>query len=124
MREEVQQAQIIYAQEKKAFFGLSFTHKNITISVIENVQDFMDKGDTLHHCLFTNGFYKKKNSLILSAKVDNASVETIEISLKNMEIIKCRRMKNTASTHHRQILGLMSRNVYQIKELMKKKQIN
>lgn len=123
MREEIQQAQIIYAKEKKSFFGLSFTHKNISISVIENVQEFMDEGDKLHHCLFTNEFYKKKNSLILSAKVDSASVETIEISLKDLQIIQCRGMKNTASKHHKQILALTNRNLYQIKERMKKKHI-
>ncbi|GIQ57842.1 hypothetical protein Flavo103_09780 [Flavobacterium collinsii] len=120
MREEVEQAQIIYAKEKESFFGLSFIHKNISISVIENVQDFMDEGDTLRHCLFTNEFYKKKNSLILSAKVDNASVETIEVSLKDMEILQCRGMKNNNSAYHKQILSLLSKNLYQIKARMKK----
>ncbi|WP_343697149.1 PcfJ domain-containing protein [Flavobacterium sp.] len=121
MRSEILEAQSVYAEDKKDFFGLCFSEKNLTVSVIENVRDFMEEGDNLHHCVFTNEYYKKRNSLILSAKVDGQSVETIEVSLKNMEIIQCRGMKNNASTHHKQILTLMNRNLYQIKERVKKR---
>ncbi|WET03962.1 PcfJ domain-containing protein [Flavobacterium sp. YJ01] len=124
MRTEILEAQSVYAEEKKDFFGLCFSEKNLTVSVIENVQDFMAEGDNLHHCVFTNEYYKKKNSLILSAKVDSQSVETIELSLKNMEIIQCRGLKNNASKHHKQILSLMNRNLYQIKERIKKRTVN
>jgi len=124
MRSEIMQAQSIYAEEKKDFFGLCFSEKNLTVSVIENVQDFMEEGDNLRHCVFTNEYYKKKNSLILSAKVDSQSVETIELSLKNMQIIQCRGLKNNASKHHKQILSLMNRNLYQIKERIKKRTVN
>jgi len=121
MRAEIMQAQQIYAKQKESFFGLCFKDRNLTISVIENVRDFMQEGDNLRHCLFTNEYYKKQNSLILSAKVDNLSVETIELSLTNLEIIQCRGIKNSDSKHHRHILSLMSKNLYQIKARMKKK---
>ncbi|MDQ1164628.1 PcfJ domain-containing protein [Flavobacterium sp. SORGH_AS_0622] len=124
MRSEILEAQSVYAEEKKDFLGLCFSEKNLTVSVIETVQDFIEEGDNLHHCVFTNEYYKKKNSLILSAKVDSQSVETIELSLKNMEIIQCRGLKNNASKHHKQILNLMSRNLYQIKERIKKRTVS
>jgi hypothetical protein len=124
MRSEILEAQNVYAEEKKDFFGLCFSEKNLTVSVIENVQDFMEEGDNLHHCVFTNEYYKKKNSLILSAKVDSQSVETIELSLKNMEIIQCRGFKNNASKHHKQIISLLNRNLYKIKEMVKKRTVN
>ncbi|WP_343706388.1 PcfJ domain-containing protein [Flavobacterium sp.] len=120
MRAEIEQAQKVYAEEKKEFFGLCIADKSLSISVIENVQDFMQEGDSLRHCVFTNEYYKKKNSLILSAKVDEQSVETIELSLKNMEIIQCRGLRNNSSKYHRKILGLMKRNLHQIKARMKK----
>jgi len=119
MRSEILQAQKLYEQEKKQFFGLCFKDKNLSISVIENVRDFMEEGDNLRHCLFTNEYYKKKNSLILSAKVDDKSVETIEVSFKNMEVVQCRGLKNNTSKYHRQILRLMCENLYQIKSRMK-----
>lgn len=121
MRSEIMQAQELYAEEKKCFFGLCFTDENLTIKVLENVQDFMEEGDILHHCIFTNEYYKKKDSLILSAKVDNTAVETVEVSLSHMEILQCRGMKNKPSIYHKKILNLLSQNLYKITARMKKK---
>lgn len=121
LRLEIQQAQKRYANDKKRFFGLVFQEKQLTISVIENVKDFMQEGDELRHCVFTNEYYDKKDSLVLSAKVGDLSVETIEVSLSRMEILQCRGLKNKPSKHHKQILQLLSQNLYLIKERMKKR---
>lgn len=120
MRAEIEQAQVLYAQEKKQFFGLCFSEADITISVLKNVTEFMEEGDTLKHCVFTNEYFKKKDSLILSAQVDNKPVETIEVSLSKMEITQCRGMKNNNSQHHQIIMELMNKNLYQIRSQMKK----
>ncbi|WP_427874083.1 PcfJ domain-containing protein [Flavobacterium sp. MMS24-S5] len=121
LRLEIEKAQKRYASDKKRFFGLSFRDGQLSISVIEEVKDFMAEGDDLGHCVFTNEYYVRKDSLIFSAKVCDKSVETIEISLSRMEILQCRGMKNKPSRHHRQILQLLSQNLYQIKERMKKR---
>lgn len=49
-----------YTNDKKRFFGLVFQQKELSISVIEKVKDFMQKGDDLRHCVFTNEYYEKK----------------------------------------------------------------
>ncbi|KAF2080088.1 PcfJ domain-containing protein [Flavobacterium sharifuzzamanii] len=121
LRLEIEKAQKRYASDKKRFFGLLFTEKDLSISVIENVRDFMTEGDDLHHCVFANEYYDRKDSLILSAKIDEKSVETIEISLSKMEILQCRGLKNKPSKHHSQIMRLLSENLYQIRERMKKR---
>jgi len=121
LRLEIEKAQKRYANDKRRFFGLSFQDKQLSISVIENVKDFMVEGDELHHCVFTNEYYEKKDSLILSAKVAEKSVETIELSLSRMEVLQCRGMKNQPSKHHKNILRLLSENLYQIKERLKKR---
>lgn len=121
LRLEIEKAQKRYASDKKRFFGLCFYEKDLSISVIENVQDFMTEGDDLRHCVFTNEYYDRKDSLILSAKMGGESVETIEISLSCMEIQQCRGMKNKPSKHHKQILSLLSQNLYRIKERLQKK---
>lgn len=121
MRTEILNAQQIYSEEKKPFFGLTFSNGNLTIIVLENVQDFMEEGDTLSHCIFTNKYYNKKDSLIFSARIDKIPVETIEISLSKMEIVQCRGLKNNNSKHHKMILNLMKRNLYQIRSRLKKR---
>lgn len=120
MRAEIQQAQILYTQEKKQFFGLNFSEKDIIISVLENVTEFMEEGDTLKHCVFTNEYFKKKDSLLFSARIDNKPVETIEVSLSKMEITQCRGLKNKHSKHHKVILNLIEKNLYQIRSRIRK----
>ncbi|OIV41695.1 PcfJ domain-containing protein [Flavobacterium johnsoniae] len=120
LRLEIEKAQKRYANDKRRFFGLSFEDGKLSISVIEEVKDFMREGDDLVHCVFTNEYYARKDSLILSAKVEDKSVETIEISLSRMEVLQCRGMKNKPSKHHKQILQLLSENLYKIRERMKK----
>lgn len=122
MHSEIERAQVLYSQEKKHFFGLSFYEADITISVLENIIEFMEEGDSLKHCLFTNEYFKKKDSLLFSARIDNKPVETIEISLSTMEIAQCRGMKNNKSKHHKVILNLMKKNLYQIRSRMNKKE--
>lgn len=121
MRSEIEDAQVLYVQEKKHFFGLCFSDADITISVLENVTEFLEEGDCLKHCVFTNEYFKKKDSLLLSARIDNKPVETIEISLSTMEVAQCRGMKNNNSKHHKIILNLIKKNLYQISSRMKKK---
>lgn len=120
MRLEIQEAQSLYAEQKKHFFGLCFTHAGLTISVLENVAEFMEEGDSLRHCVFTNEYFKKKDSLLFSARIDNKPIETIEVSLSKMEIAQCRGHKNHNSKHHKIILNLMQKNLYQIRSRMKK----
>ena len=44
----------------------------------------------MQHCVFTNEYYLKADSLILSATIDGKRIETIEVSLKRMEVVQSR----------------------------------
>lgn len=120
MQVEIEQAQVLYTKEKELFFGLSFSEENINIKVLENVAEFMEEGDSLKHCVFTNEYFKKKDSLLLSARIDNKPVETIEVSLSKLDIMQCRGMKNNKSHHHKIIMELMKKNLYQIRSRLEK----
>jgi hypothetical protein len=120
MRAEIQKAEPIYENDKKQFFGLSFTDNDLTVKVLDRVQDFLYEGDTLHHCVFTNEYYKKKDSLILSAQIENRPVETIEVSLSRMEIIQCRGLRNKATKYHSRILRIINKNLPEIAGRLKK----
>lgn len=109
-----------YKKDKKAFFGLQFTNGEITVKVIDSVQDFLEEGDTLKHCIFTNEYYNKKNSLILSARLKDKPIETVEISLSEMKIIQARGEKNQATKHHEEIIDLVNNNLSLISSRMKK----
>jgi len=109
-----------YFKAKKQFFGLVFSEKNISINVIETIKDFLEEGCIHKHCVFTNEYYKKENSLILSAKVNGIHTETIQISLENLEVLQSRGIGNKATKYNKQIISLVSKNLHHIKARMKR----
>lgn len=104
-----------YKKDKSKFFGLCFGDSDIRISVLNSVFEFAEEGEAMHHCVFTNNYFKKKNSLILSAKdIAGNRLETIEVSLKTFKVLQCRGKYNNNSSHHDHILELMKIHMNEI----------
>ena len=99
---------------KEKFMGLSFSDGLILIKVLENVQEYVEEGDKLHHCVFTNNYFSKPNTLCLSARIENEPIETIELSLNDFKILQCRGKHNQSSEHHDRIIQLMNKNIRKI----------
>jgi len=108
--------EVEYAAAKSVFFDLQFTTGDIQIVPISTVEGFVIEGEVLDHCVFTNEYYKKPNSLILSARVNNTPVETVEVSLKSLEVIQARGKNNQPSRYHDEILQATRDNMYKIKQ--------
>lgn len=124
---EKKKAQIIegqkaYEQEKKKFFGLVFSSGKITIKFLDHLQEFLEEGDIHKHCVFTNAYYEKKDSLIFSARVDDKPMETIEVSLSEMKIKQSRGLQNTATKYNPQIINLVNQNLDTIRKIYEQKQ--
>ena len=100
-----------YIEDKQKFFGIVITDGELSIEVLKSVQEFIDEGNTMHHCVFENEYYKKKDSLILSAKVDGIRKETIEVSLKTFSVVQSRAAFNKNSEYHNRIVELVNRNM-------------
>jgi len=107
-------AQKEYEKQKGKFFGLRFTDGKIEVKFLETVEEFMIEGQELHHCVFVNEYYKRSDSLILSARIGNKPVETIEVSLSKLAIEQCRGLRNKATKYHKRILSLVESNINQI----------
>ena len=108
-----------FIERRSRFFGLLFPGPNVTIVCIKSVDEVAEEGTLLHHCVFNNGYYKKPDSLLLSAR-DNRSqkpVETIELSLKTFEILQSRGNCNHDSPFHDEILSLVNNNIPAIRKL-------
>lgn len=106
-----------YLKAKQKYLDIEFSNKNIKIEPLKSVQEFLVEGETLSHCVFKSAYYNKKDSLILSAKVKNKPVETVEISLSDFKVIQAYGYKNKPSEHHADILKLVNSNIRTIKEL-------
>lgn len=115
-KRQAEEEQKDYFDSKSLFFGLMFQEGELEIKVLESVQDFISESDAHKHCIYSNGYYKKENSLCFSAKVNGVPAETIEVDLANMKVTQSRGMQNTPSSFHDKIVGLMNKNMQLIQK--------
>ena len=105
----------------KKFLSLIITDGTVTIQPLKSIEEFRAEGKMMHHCVFDMGYYKKPDCLILSAQVNGKHMETIELNLKNFSIVQCRGFENDPSAYHNEIVQLMNKNMYKVKQLTKKR---
>ncbi len=100
-----------FTEMKSKFFGICFTDGLIQVRVLESVKEVMLEGDALHHCVFTNDYHLKPDSLILSACIGEKRIETIELSLSRLQVLQSRGVCNENSRYHNRILKLVEKNI-------------
>ena len=86
----------------------------------KSLEDYKHEGDMQHHCVYSNSYYGKKGSLILSARLlesPTTPLETVEISLSNWKILQCYGKFNEPTEYHKQIMSLVNKNVYRFKQI-------
>ena len=108
-----------YQELKGCFFGIAFTDGTLHVHVLESVAEFAEEGTAMHHCVWSNEYYLKKDSLILSATIDGKRIETVEVSLKTFEVVQCRGLCNENTEYHDRIIALVNKNANLIRERMK-----
>lgn len=120
-RREIEEAEVFFKAKIEKFAGLQFNSGNIVIKVLESVKEFETEGDVLKHCVFTNEYYTKEESLILSARIDDIPIETIEVNLVKMKIEQSRGLNNNPSEHNKKIVSLVRRNLPTIRKIINQK---
>ena len=118
-REKAMADEARFRELKSKFFGICFTDGTIQVHVLESVQEYIDEGAELHHCLFSNEYYLKENSLILSATIEGRRIETIEVSLDTLQVIQSRGVCNQNSPYHEQIVSLVNAHSQLIREVVR-----
>ena len=108
-----------YEKLKSRFFDLNISDGNIIIVPLKSLDEFRQEGQIMHHCVFTNNYFRKKDSLILSARIGEKHIETIEIDLSKFQVIQSRGVCNSNTEYHNQIIDLVNNNVNLIRQRMK-----
>jgi hypothetical protein len=118
-RKRIEEDEAAYQKAKAAYFGLIFTDGLLTIKILESVREFMEEGDIHKHCVFTNNYYSKPDSLVFKASVDGKPVETVEVSLSTMKIIQSRGLHNATTEYNPRIVQLLTSNLQAIRKRQK-----
>ncbi len=108
-----------FQELKSKFFGISFTDGTIQVHVLESVQEHLEEGVAMHHCVFDNAYYLKENSLILSATIEGRRIETIEVNLDTLKVVQSRGVCNQDTEYHDQIVDLVNANRKLIRQRMR-----
>jgi len=108
-----------FRELKSKFFGICFTDGTIQVRILESVQAHLEEGVLMHHCLFSNEYYLKEDSLILSATIEGKRIETIEVSLQTLKVVQSRGVCNQNTEYHDQIVNLVNANSRLIRQRMK-----
>lgn len=115
-----EQAKKYFENFIKKFIGFKVENGSITIQPLKSIEEFKEEGEMMHHCVFACGYYKKPDTLILSAQVNGEHTETIEIDLKSFSIVQSRGVCNQPSEYHEEIKSLLLKNMFKLKSLTKK----
>ena len=108
-----------FKELKGKFFGIAFTDGTLQVRVLESVHDHLDEGTLMHHCVFSNAYYLKENSLILSATIGEKRIETVEVNLQTLKVVQSRAVCNGISEYHNRIITLVENNVHLFRQRMK-----
>lgn len=100
-----------YGIARKSFMGMVLSDGKVVVRVLPTVESVMQEGEAMHHCVFANEYYKKLDSLLLTAKVDGKRAETIEVDLKRYELVQSRGICNQNSKYHEEIVSLVNDNM-------------
>lgn len=115
---EEQQREDDFKALKSKFFGLVITDNEISVKVLESIEEYFEEGRTQDICVFGAGYYMKADTLILSARIDGQIIETVEVDLNTLKVVQCHGKHNENTPYHDRIVDLVNANANLIRKRM------
>ena len=106
--EEEKQYEKKYVSINKPYLGICIVSGDITIRPLQNRAEFEEEGKVMHHCVAT--YFKREESLILSAKQDGKRIATIELDKKNFSVVQCRAYCNQVPERYDELMNILKQN--------------
>lgn len=116
---KIEKAEPDYAKHIKPYLALCFKVDDIEVKVLPTVKSVWEEGARMHHCIYRMGYYKRSDTLLLSARhtTTGRRIESIEVDLKSYNVMQSRGLQNKMTEHHDAILQLMADNMHKIKAI-------
>lgn len=105
-----------YVKRRRRFYPMLLTDGLIECRVLRNVDEFRDEAEAMQHCVYRNRYFAKPYSLIISARIGEQRIETIEVDLTNYTVRQCYGKNNQFTMHHDRILSLINANMDTIRQ--------
>jgi hypothetical protein len=108
-----------YIKRRKKYYDMVLTDGLIECRVLPDIPAFRAEAEAMHHCVYTNEYYKKPYSLIMSATIGGKRIETIEVDLTSFTIKQCFGKRNQFTMYHDRIKSLVNSQMKTIKDICK-----
>lgn len=119
-RAEIAQKEEAYRKHIEPFLQLCFVAGNIEIRPLPTVMSVYEEGEAMHHCIYSMGYWKMPNVLLMSARSkEGKRLESIEVNLKDYNVAQSRGLQNQHTEFHKEIVALVKKNMNQIKRIRK-----
>ena len=82
---------------------------NIEIRALASVEQVFDVAQIHKHCVYSQKYYKRPDTILLEAYFNNMPKETIEYDCKTNSVLQSRGTCNQQTEYHDTILEMMSR---------------
>ena len=89
--------------------GFYFTDGQLHVRALTSKEEYQAEGQAMHHCV--GDYYSKANSLIFSVTIDGKRIETVEVSLSQLQVIQSRGVCNQSTAYHDKIVRLVNANM-------------
>jgi len=114
-----------YKEQKGKYFPIVFDNGKIFCHVMKSVAEICEEGTRMHHCVFRMGYYKKRESLILSARDRQGNrLETVEVNLDSYKVVQSRGLQNSYTSAHDEIISLVNKNMNLIRRAGKRQNLS
>ena len=97
---KAQEREASFKEQKEKFFGIRINDGEIEVKVLESVEEYRQKAESQHICLFSAAYDQREDSLIFSARIDGRIIETIEVDLKTLKVVQSRGVCNQNTEYH------------------------
>lgn len=106
---KMEKDKVAYQKRWAKILPLMLSGENLNVRPLQSVDEFAEEGNAMHHCVFANGYYKRENCIILSAKdSDGNRLATIEYNTARNEIVQCRAACNQVPKRDAEIRQLIT----------------
>ena len=113
--EEQQEASARYKDRWGKMLSLCLQLGNIQARPLQDVADFYDEGEVMSHCVYTNKYYDKDNSVIFRVTSSTGRrLATVEYDISRARVLQCRGRANSKPDRYQDIIRLFDANVTKI----------
>ena len=101
-----------YIKICKRFLDIVLQTNNLTIRPLRSVEEFVLEGQIMHNCVYHMGYYKKPQTLILTAQDQKQNhLATIRLNTANWKIEELRGPFNKDCERDTEIRNLINQNI-------------